>query len=72
MLIAIHATDEEVAKIKQLKVLFQRRTNSDLLRYLIDNGQKILAANVSIGITAPVPVASGEPRKEQPQETKEE
>ena len=57
MLIAIHATDEEVAKIQQLKVLFQRRTNSDLLRYLIDNGQKILTANVSIDIPTPAPVA---------------
>ena len=57
MLIGVHVTNQEFEKVEQLKVLFGRRTNSDLLRFLIANGEKILGAIVSIDTTpAPVPV----------------
>ena len=48
-LIAIHATPEEVAKIQLLKAYYGRKTNSDLLRYLLQSAsQKILQQKVSI------------------------
>lgn len=48
-LIAIHATPAELAEVERLKEFYQRKTNSDLLRFLIhDQAQKILPKNVSI------------------------
>ena len=37
----------EIAKLEALMVLFQRRTKTDMLRFLINNGEKILSANAT-------------------------
>ena len=55
-LIGIHATDKEMEQVKRLKGIFNRKSNSDLLRFLIAEGEKILQANVSIEtISTPSP-----------------
>ena len=58
-LIAIHATSAEVAEVERLKIFYQRKTNSDLLRFLIhEHAKKILSENVSIdtySLTYPSP-----------------
>ena len=41
--IGLRATPEERKKLKHLKMVFQRRSNSDMLRFLINNGEKIFA-----------------------------
>lgn len=40
--IGIKATRKERDKLNSLKEIFQRRSNSDMLRFLINNGEKIL------------------------------
>ena len=47
--IALHATPEEVYHVEILKAFYMRKTNSDLLRFLInEQAKKILPQNVSI------------------------
>lgn len=42
-IIAILATPEEQAKLQRLMCLYERNTQSDMLRFLIANGEKILS-----------------------------
>ena len=48
--IALIATPAEQAKLEVLMSLYQRNTISDMLRFLIANGEKILAANNAVAI----------------------
>jgi len=82
-LISWRATAGECKMVNQLREKLGRNSESDLLRHLVAeahhalffvenmtnaNGIKVFSATTF----SPVPVASGEPRKEHPQETKEE
>ena len=46
--IGIKATRKERDKLNSLKEVFQRRSNSDMLRFLINNGEKILPGAVAV------------------------
>ena len=46
--IGLKATRKEREKLNLLKEIFQRRSNSDMLRFLINNGEKILPETVII------------------------
>lgn len=48
--ICLVATREELQKFNNLKRLFQRRTDSDMMRFLINNGEKILSANTAVDV----------------------
>ena len=48
--IALIATPQEQAKLQYLMQLYQRNTVSDMLRFLIANGEKILTANTAVGV----------------------
>ena len=41
--VGLKATPAERQKLKRLKQMAQRRSNSDMLRFLINNGEKILS-----------------------------
>lgn len=48
-IIALLATPEEQAKLQRLMWIYDRNTQSDMLRFLIANGEKILSKNNPIG-----------------------
>lgn len=51
--ICLVATREELQKFNSLKRIFQRRTDSDMLRFLINNGEKILSVNTPVDVKYP-------------------
>ena len=46
--IGMRVTPTEMMKLQVLMQLFQRNTVSDMFRFLIANGEKILSANNSV------------------------
>ena len=47
--VAVYMTDAEIAKLERLMLVFERHTRSDMIRFLVLNGEKILPDFASNG-----------------------